>query len=192
MATRKRAAATTAEEIEAATQGADNNVDKIRDILFGGQMKDYERRFVKLEEKLTQEANRLAQDMEARIDSLDKFMRRELERRTEQLQQERKERIDALKSLDAELQKVNDNLVERLEQLDRNTQAEISETRQEFHDEVAILQTRLREQHDALQKELENESESLRQDKVSRDSLANLFSEVALRLNGEFNVPDAS
>ena len=44
--------------IEAASAG---NVDKIRDILFGGQMRDYERRFQELEDRLLEEGaqNRL-------------------------------------------------------------------------------------------------------------------------------------
>ena len=35
------------------------NVDKIRDILFGGQMRDYEQRFARVEEETAKELNRL-------------------------------------------------------------------------------------------------------------------------------------
>ena len=35
------------------TDNVDGNVDKIREILFGGQMRDYEQRFADLETRLT-------------------------------------------------------------------------------------------------------------------------------------------
>ena len=50
----------------------DRNVDQIRDILFGGQMRDYERRFVELAQKLEQEATRLRAEMEKRVAALEK------------------------------------------------------------------------------------------------------------------------
>ena len=48
----------------------DRNVDQIRDILFGGQMRDYERRFQELSERLDAEAARLRQDLEKRLRQL--------------------------------------------------------------------------------------------------------------------------
>ena len=36
----------------------EGNVDQIRDILFGGQMRDYERRFEELEERMKRETER--------------------------------------------------------------------------------------------------------------------------------------
>lgn len=50
------------ESAEVAAGGADmamaaaagGNVDKIRDILFGGQMRDYDRRFARVEDRITQ------------------------------------------------------------------------------------------------------------------------------------------
>ncbi len=39
------------------------NVDKIRDILFGSQMRDYEKRFVRLEDTVTKALETLREDM---------------------------------------------------------------------------------------------------------------------------------
>jgi ABC-type transporter Mla subunit MlaD len=175
------------DEMEQAT--TENNVDKIREILFGGQMKDYESRFKRLEEKLIQETNRLAQDMEDRINSAEKFMRKEIELKAEQLQQERKERLDGLKSLDQALQALNANLSERLEDMEAGNRKSLGDTRQEFHDEIAILQTRLREQQDSLTQSLEQEANQLRTDKVSLSALSGMFSELSMRLNGDFSIP---
>ena len=46
------------------------NVDKIRDILFGSQMRDYEKRFSRLEERLTKAQDTLREDLKKRFDAL--------------------------------------------------------------------------------------------------------------------------
>ena len=43
------------------------NVDKIRDILFGSQMRDYETRFARLEETLSKEASELRESTRRRF-----------------------------------------------------------------------------------------------------------------------------
>ena len=45
------------------------NVDKIRDILFGSNMREYEKRFARLEEKLTKSSEALRDDLKKRFDS---------------------------------------------------------------------------------------------------------------------------
>ena len=39
------------------------NVDKIRDILFGSNMREYEKRFARLEERLTKSSDALRDDL---------------------------------------------------------------------------------------------------------------------------------
>ena len=46
------------------------NLDKVRNILFGAQSRDYERRFARLEERLAKETADLRDDMRRRFDSL--------------------------------------------------------------------------------------------------------------------------
>jgi DNA anti-recombination protein RmuC len=116
-------------------------------------------------------------------------MRKEIELKAEQLQQERKERLDGLKSLDQALQALNANLSERLEDMEAGNRKSLGDTRQEFHDEIAILQTRLREQQDSLTQSLEQEANQLRTDKVSLSALSGMFSELSMRLNGDFSIP---
>src|SRR6202161_713816 len=55
------------------------NVDKIRDILFGSQMRDYDKRFVRLEERLAKAADALRDDLKKRFDSLESFVQQEVE-----------------------------------------------------------------------------------------------------------------
>ncbi len=46
------------------TDNVDGNVDKIREILFGGQMRDYEQRFADLETRLTKNIELISSNFE--------------------------------------------------------------------------------------------------------------------------------
>ena len=73
-------------------ENADGNVEQIREILFGGQMRDYERRFATLEERLTRNVEQISQSFENRLEQLDAFAKREFEKFSELMQQERSTR----------------------------------------------------------------------------------------------------
>src|SRR5947209_5816204 len=75
------------------------NVDKIRDILFGTQMRDYEKRFVRLEEQLLKESADLREDLRRRFDSLEIYIKKEVESLTDRLKVEQGERADSVKEL---------------------------------------------------------------------------------------------
>ena len=56
---------------QVAEQHEGTNVEKIRDILFGSQMRDYEKRFQRLEERLTKDAEALREELKKRFDGLE-------------------------------------------------------------------------------------------------------------------------
>lgn len=56
-------------DIESAAANADD-VDKIRDIIFGGQMREYAKRFEQLEKSVIARVDRLAVDLDKRLDQL--------------------------------------------------------------------------------------------------------------------------
>ena len=68
------------------------NVDKIRDILFGNQMKDYDAKFARLEASLKADAGELGDDLKQRLASLESFVKGELGAVTEQLESEKEVR----------------------------------------------------------------------------------------------------
>ncbi|HZC66199.1 MAG TPA: hypothetical protein VE545_06480, partial [Candidatus Dormibacteraeota bacterium] len=78
------------------------NVDKIRDILFGSQMRDYEKRFVRLEERVTKASEALRDDMKKRVDALESFVQQEMEALGQRVNKEKAERAEALKELTRE------------------------------------------------------------------------------------------
>jgi len=71
-------------------ENVDGNVDKIREILFGGQMRDYEQRFADLEARLTKNIEHISNAFEKRVERLNTFAKREIEKLAEQVKDERK------------------------------------------------------------------------------------------------------
>src|SRR5262245_14702530 len=78
-------------------------IDKVRDILFGRHLREFERRFTRLEERLVKETNDLKEDVRARLEGLEAYARRETASLADQLRAERDDRIDAHDNLSRDL-----------------------------------------------------------------------------------------
>ena len=61
------------------------NLEKIRDILFGAQAADFEKKFARLEERLLKETADSRAETKKRFDSLETFIRKEVESLAERL-----------------------------------------------------------------------------------------------------------
>src|ERR1700735_3297720 len=79
------------------------NVDKIRDILFGSQMRDYEKRFVRLEDTVTKALETLREDMTKRLDTLGSFLPQGGDSLSTRLKTEKSERSEAFKEISREI-----------------------------------------------------------------------------------------
>jgi archaellum component FlaC len=171
------------------TDDADGNVDKIRDILFGSQMRDYEQRLEATEKRIMQSIERLSRDMERRVDRLDKYARREVEKLSERIKTERKERAADAKKGTGEMSKLNDHLESSFAEIDEKLAAESRGLRNSLLDQAEDLAAQLQEVRTQLQEALEKEAASLQNEKLNREDMAALFTEVAMRLNKDFKLP---
>src|SRR5215831_3772649 len=97
------------------------NVDKIRDILFGSNMREYEKRFVRLEERLTKSSEALREDLKKRFDSLESYVREEMDSLSSRLKAEKSERAESLKELTRESHDSAKTLEKKLSQLEEQT-----------------------------------------------------------------------
>ncbi len=168
---------------------AQGNVDKIRDILFGGQMRDYERRFEALEKRIVSENRRLADDLTARFEQLDKFMRAEFEAHTERLAAERKERVSDFEDQANQLAESRKALENKIADVDDSLASAAQDIRNRLHEQGGELLELIRRSKEELSVSLNEETSRLSNDKVAREDLAALLQEVALRLNREFDLP---
>lgn len=165
------------------------NIDKIREILFGVQMRDYEKRFSRLEERLLKESSDLRDDTRKRFEALEAFVKNEFESLTERLQAEGRTREESSQSLSRDLQETGKTLDKKLSQLDEQTTRGQRDLRQQILDQSKNLSDEIRQKHNELVALVEREVAELSHSKTDRSSLAALFTEVSLRLNNEFKIP---
>src|SRR5439155_15167353 len=78
-------------------------VDRIRDILFGSQMRDYDGRFQRLDEHLAREASEIRADAQKRLDALERFIKGELDSINTRTATEHSERCNATEKLGRDL-----------------------------------------------------------------------------------------
>src|SRR5947209_505376 len=71
------------------------NIDKIRDILFGSNMREYEQRFARLEEALRKESSDLRDTTRRHLESLEGFVQKELTALEARMNTERAERSES-------------------------------------------------------------------------------------------------
>jgi hypothetical protein len=166
-------------------------VDRIRDILFGSQMRDYDGRFQRLEEHLAREAADVRADVQKRLETLENFMKGEVASITNRLNTEQSERSSAIEKLGHDLAETAKYLDSRIKGLDEQTTREIQGLRQQLLDQSKALSDEIREKHDQMKAGLDRESEQIRGAMTGREALAEMLSEVALRLKNEFRVPGA-
>lgn len=168
------------------------NIDKIREILFGGQMRDYERRFSRLEERLIKEAADLRDDSRRRFDALEAFFKQELEALSERLQSEQRARDESVQDVSRALRETGQALERKLAQLDEQATRNQRDLRQQLLDQSKSLSEEIRRKGEELVALVEREVAALGNDKTDRAALASLFNEVALRLTNEFKIPGDS
>ena len=174
---------------DAGTLTETSNIDKIRDILFGVQMRDYEKRFSRLEERLLKESSDLRDDTRKRFEALEAFVKSEVEALSERLLAEQRNRDESVQNLSRELQDTGKSLERKLGQFDEQTARAQRELRQQILDQSKSLSDEIRQKADELSALLDRQVADLGNAKTDRAALAGLFSEVALRLNNEFKIP---
>jgi hypothetical protein len=96
------------------------NIDKVRDILFGSMMRDYEQRFSRLEEALRKESAELRGSTHRHLEALEAFIRQELGSLELRLNTEREERAQSHSRLAAELTLTLNNKGQELIELLQN------------------------------------------------------------------------
>lgn len=165
--------------------GIGNNVDKIRDILFGSQMRDYEKRFTRLEERMIKEVNTLREESRKRSDSIEDYIKKEMESMGDQLKEEQSARIESDKELAKELEDATKAFEKKTGKLDEQQSKNSRDLRQQILDLSKDLSDDIRKKHEETAAVLEQLAQELRSEKLDRAALSELFVEMAMRLSGD-------
>ena len=159
-----------------------DNVNKIREIIFGSQMRSYEQRFEELENALTLEISRMKNELDLRLDSLEKLVRNEIEDTGELIQKEKRERVESLENINRFWQDITKGLSENIGNIEDKVTKTTSLLRNEMHQQSIEWSQSLTKEIEELDVRLAKEMNVLRSDKLARNDLGDLLGEVALRL----------
>jgi hypothetical protein len=169
--------------------GGGENVDRIREILFGSQQREFEKKLARFDERLAAEAAALRDESKKRFDSLNLYIKNEVESMAERLKAEQDDRVEKLNLLGRELKELAKGTEKRLTQIDELASKNQRDLRKQILDQGEELSGEFRRLHQELKSSLERSVQELNEDKPGRSALANLFTEMALRLNNEFSIP---
>lgn len=165
------------------------NIDQIRDIIFGPQLREYDNRFDKIESDISL----LQQEMRDRIDQVKTVLSTEIrsaadsvEKKVKSLNLTTQEEIADLRQQLDRITKKFSNTIESLDEaIDNQTNSirdELNQARTKLQDEVRVLRGQVFE-------ELERRFSMMREDKLSKDDMAEFFFEIGMRMKGNEFIP---
>jgi hypothetical protein len=160
------------------------SLDKVRDILFGGQMRAVETRIHGLEERLLREQQVLRADFTRQVSELEAFARKELQDLLERLAAERTKRNEELKALGSELRDAIRGIEKRHAKLEETAHQADATLRDQLLLQAKATSADLGKLSDRLSAELTRSHQELKATKTDSAALATLFSDLATRLGG--------
>ncbi|HUK90793.1 MAG TPA: hypothetical protein VLZ81_10365 [Blastocatellia bacterium] len=165
------------------------NVDKIREILFGGQMRDYERQFTRMEEQFARLGEALREETKKRFDALEEYIHAEIDTLKQRLNTEKTDRASAFNDLERELRDSKKAHDERSAKIEDTMAEATGKLNARLLEQAKKLAEEIEEKHRALSSLLDQEVRALETGKTDRKALADLFTEFAMRLRDEFALP---
>jgi len=173
----------------AADESGGGNIDKIRDILFGGHMRDYDTRFARLEQTLLRESADIRENTKKLLERLESYVKQELEALNLRFKNERDERGSAVSGLSRDLKELHEALHKRIAEVDDHASGAHHDLREQLLQHGRDTSDQMEQRQREVTALLEQRFTELRKDKTDRAALASLFSEIAMRLNNDFHIP---
>ncbi|MDH3493967.1 MAG: hypothetical protein OEM82_10485 [Acidobacteriota bacterium] len=175
------------EELETKTErvGDADNIDKIRDILFGVQVREFEQKISALETRFNLELKTIREETREQIEKLEQIVNKEISALTDEVQGEVNLRVDGLKAVSGEIARTSNELDEKFSKVNAVSAKNESEIRQ-IRDRSAELEGSIRKKLEEVVSAVDQETKEIRDQKADRAALADLFTEMAMRLAKEF------
>ncbi len=163
----------------------EDNIDKIRDILFGVQVKDFEKRFAKLEANLDESIAKTQKDTVKRLDSLENLIKKEIGSLLERIYVEQDSRTSAIKGLNEEIDVTTKTFEKELSKTKEKAENNDTKLRKNIADQTKSMTDEFREKQKEISTSLKEKSTNLETDKVDREMLAKAFSMISDSLSGK-------
>ena len=160
------------------TQPPPDNVDQIREILFGNQIRAVDERFQSVEKRMSRESEGLRKTLENRIHDLEKLLDQFRDDAGDKLARESSERDESLNEVTKSLATFRLDAENQIAELQSDFNSEIKQVRAE----ILASQKALMGDLASLQASQNERSRQLDESKVDRGELAEFLSEIAGRL----------
>lgn len=171
---------------------APESLDKVRDILFGGQMRAVESRLQGLEERLMREQVTMRTDFTKQLADIDASAKRDAQTLAERLAAERAKRTEELKALSAEIKESLRSLEKRHVKLEELAGMADAEIRDQILQQSRAITAEIERLSQRVSTDLDREVTALRTDKTDVSAIVSVFSEMATRLSGAPQPPAKS
>jgi hypothetical protein len=166
-------------------EATDQKMEQIRELMFGGLARDFDRRLKELAERLELETARIARDLEGRLAALEARLDPQIEKLQAQLRQETAARTAGLDDVDV-----------RFGHAMRTHRGELNAVLQQHEDNAGTADTRVRDALAQLDAQIRGELQAAKDalsatraelggEKLAREDLADLMAELSLRLRGQ-------
>ncbi|MEQ8752168.1 MAG: hypothetical protein RID09_01460 [Coleofasciculus sp. G1-WW12-02] len=166
------------------------NIDQIRDIIFGAQLREYDSRIDKIESNLTL----IQQEMRDRIEQTKTVYVTELRAAVDSLEKKLKSLNMTVQNENAEIRQtidiVNKKFSGNLESLDNSLEKQTNNLHNELSETREKLQEDLRSLRSYVFEELERRFSLINDGKIDKDDMADILFELGLRIKGTEFAPE--
>ena len=161
------------------------NVDKIRDIIFGNQMRDYDKRFAHLEERILHEIKDLRDETKNRLDTMESYIQKEIDSLSNRLNTEQKLRTESFEKVTHEFKVEAKTISESIERLEGQQGQDSRDLRQQLLEQSKNFSNEISKKHEESSAALDRSVQQLRADKVERSAFSELLMEMAVRMSDD-------
>ncbi|MDH3504893.1 MAG: hypothetical protein OEZ41_05045 [Nitrospirota bacterium] len=170
------------QEREWEAQSEEGSLDKVRDILFGAQSREIEKRFAVLENRLLQESGRLREDLTQSVEDLKTQMNQEIQGLVGKLEQEQDRRASTIQDMGQTVKAVETQVSKRILELTEHASNQFQAMGTEMQQQKHELIEQDQEAMSRMESQFQQAVNALKVEKTDRAVLAEMLMEVALRL----------
>ncbi len=167
--------------VQVPSNGEIEDIKKIRDILFGNNMNEYDKRFEMLEQRMSKSIEEAKEENEKRLVLLEDYVKQEFKSLQEKLIVEKEIRSKGEKRTHEDIKSIEESAQNFVDK----TSNDFSEIRKQILDLGKSIGERINAQERTLDGQIKSVDENLQANKVDRASLAMMLTEVAMKLSGQ-------
>ena len=170
---------------EAPSPSDAGSLDKVRDILFGAQSREFDQRVHALEHRLLQESTNLKEELTRSLEALKAHFTEEVSQLKHHIQQEEKGRTTSLADVGQVIQTLGVNIEDQISQLRQQATQQSGLLEQQIIQQKSDLTENHTQQMVELQQQFHEGLQLLKKEKTDRAALAEMLMDLALRLKVE-------